>query len=104
MALDFSQTSYSLLLFPYLALSLRALTRYLLLSAGTKATGYDAHGILCVALTPKERTERAELLAASKIQSMVRGRRERPHRRRERGSEQGPRTVVARSLRAKELV
>lgn len=104
MALDFSQTSYSLLLFPYVALSLRALTRYLLLSAGTKATGYDAHGVLCVALTPKERAERAELLAASKIQSMVRGRRERPHRRRERGSEQGPRTVVARSLRAKELV
>lgn len=80
MALDFSQTSYSLLLFPYALLSVQALTRYLLLSAGTKATGYDAHGTLCVALTPKERAERAELLAATRIQAIVRGR-QRPSKR-----------------------
>ena len=40
----------------------------------------DAHGVLCVALTPKERSERDELLAASKIQAVVRGR-QRPHNR-----------------------
>ena len=77
MALDFSQTTYSLLLVPYALLSVCALTRYLLISADTKATGYDAHGVLCVALSPREQSERAELLAAAKIQALVRGRRSR---------------------------
>ena len=60
-------------------LSARALTRYLLLSANTRATGYDASGTLCVALTSKEKTERAELMAAIVIQVAMRRRRSRGH-------------------------
>ena len=97
MALDFSQTSYSLLLVPYAFLSVQALTRYLLLSAGTKATGYDAHGTLCVALTPKERSERAELLAASRIQAIVRGR-QRPPPKREGRLEQRRRPISSMAI------
>ena len=82
MMLDFSQTSYSLLLLPYALLSLRPLTKYLAVSRGTRATGYDACGCLCVALTPREQSERVQLLAceataAARIQARVRGKRSR---------------------------
>ena len=80
MTFDFSETSYSLLLFPFALLQIRPVRKYLTL---TKPTGYDRAGRLCLALSAHEIGERDSLLAmhdeeeraASRIQARVRGHR-----------------------------
>jgi len=75
--LDFANTSYSLLLFPFVMLSLRSLRKYFIRS---QATGYDRQGRLCIALTLAEIEERdaklelaaSEDMAAKAIQSRFR--------------------------------
>ena len=78
MTLDFSETTYSLLAFPFFLLCARPLRKYLI---GSKPTGYDRRGILCAELDFGQKEERiqvkaeeeAEVEAATVIQARIRG-------------------------------
>jgi hypothetical protein len=78
MTVDFAQTAYSLLMFPFALLNLRPLKRYLTLA---KPTGYDKAGELCAELTAVEKEQRfaemeralAEERAAVLVQARFRG-------------------------------
>jgi len=78
MTLDFSETTYSLLAFPFFLLWLRPLRKYLV---GSKPTGYDRRGVLCAELDFAEKVKREmvqqeeaeENRAATKLQARIRG-------------------------------
>ena len=78
MTLDFSETTYSLLAFPFFLLCARPLRKYLI---GSKPTAYDRRGVLCAELDFAQKAERvqvkldeeAEEQAAVVIQARLRG-------------------------------
>ena len=81
----------SLLLVPYLLLTLRPMRIYL---TRAKATGYDRSGRLCAALTAVEKAQRAEeassdAQAALRIQAAIRGKNARRELAAERRNSQG---------------
>ena len=79
MTLDFSETTYSLLAFPFFLLCLRPLRKYLI---GSKPTGYDRRGVLCAELDFAEKVKRRQGMqqeeaeehrAATTLQARIRG-------------------------------